>query len=151
MCSACVMQSKKKPYKPKSEDTNQEKLYLLHMDLCGPIRVASVNGKKTDNETEFVNQTLHEYYEKVGISHEASVARSPQQNGIVERRNRTLIEAARTMLIYAKALQVYMYLRSSGKAAEMKHDAAISIMIAAFQQAMNNGHRNCARHIGPQI
>ncbi|GKB51417.1 putative ribonuclease H-like domain-containing protein [Tanacetum coccineum] len=48
-------------------------------------------------------QTLREYYEKVGISHETSVARSPQQNGVVERRNRTLIEAARTMLIYAKA------------------------------------------------
>ncbi|GJW06057.1 integrase, catalytic region, zinc finger, CCHC-type containing protein [Tanacetum coccineum] len=38
--------TKKKPHKPKSEDTNQEKLYLLHMDLCGPMRVASVNGKK---------------------------------------------------------------------------------------------------------
>nr|GEX74645.1 putative ribonuclease H-like domain-containing protein [Tanacetum cinerariifolium] len=38
----------------------------------------------------------------VGISHETSVARSPQQNGVVERRNRTLIEAARTMLIYAQ-------------------------------------------------
>ncbi|GJX47503.1 retrovirus-related pol polyprotein from transposon TNT 1-94 [Tanacetum coccineum] len=142
--------NKKKPHKPKSKDTNQEKLYLLHMDLCGPMRVASVNGKKyilvivddysrftwvkflrskdealdfiikflkmiqlrlkvpvrcirTDNGTEFVNQTLREYYEKVGISHETSVARSPQQNGVVERRNRTLIEAARTMLIYAKA------------------------------------------------
>ncbi|GKA68271.1 retrovirus-related pol polyprotein from transposon TNT 1-94 [Tanacetum coccineum] len=152
LCSACAMgKSKKKPHKPKSEDTNQEKLYLLHMDLCGPMRVASVNGKKyilvivddysrftwvkflrskdeapdfiikflkmiqlrlkvpvrrirTDNGTEFVNQTLREYYEKVGISHETSVARSPQQNGVVERRNRTLIEAARTMLIYAKAL-----------------------------------------------
>ncbi|GJW00510.1 retrovirus-related pol polyprotein from transposon TNT 1-94 [Tanacetum coccineum] len=151
LCSACAMgKSKKKPHKPKSEDTNQEKLYLLHMDLCGPMRVASVNGKKyilvivddysrftwvkclrskdeapdfiikflkmiqvrlkvpvrrirTDNGTEFVNQTLREYYEKVGISHETSVARSPQQNGVVERRNRTLIEAARTMLIYAKA------------------------------------------------
>ncbi|GKB50059.1 retrovirus-related pol polyprotein from transposon TNT 1-94 [Tanacetum coccineum] len=59
---------------------------------------------RIDNGTEFVNQILHEYYEKVGISHETSVARSPQQNGVVERRNRTLIEAARTMLIYAKAL-----------------------------------------------
>ncbi|GJY68928.1 retrovirus-related pol polyprotein from transposon TNT 1-94, partial [Tanacetum coccineum] len=145
----CNGKSKKKPHKPKSEDTNQEKLYLLHMDLCGPMRVASVNGKKyiliivddysrftvkclrskdeapdfiikflkmiqvrlkvhvrrirTDNGTEFVNQTLREYYEKVGISHETFVARSPQQNGVVERRNRTLIEAARTMLIYEKA------------------------------------------------
>ncbi|GJV73210.1 retrovirus-related pol polyprotein from transposon TNT 1-94 [Tanacetum coccineum] len=39
----------------------------------------------------------------LGISHETSVARSPQQNGVVERRNHTLHEAARTMLIYAKA------------------------------------------------
>ncbi|GJV63268.1 retrovirus-related pol polyprotein from transposon TNT 1-94 [Tanacetum coccineum] len=97
--------NKKKSYTPKSEDTNQDKLYLLHMDLCGPMSVASVNGKKikTNNGTEFVNQTLREYYEKVVISHETSVARSPQQNGVVERRNRMLIEAACTMLIYAKA------------------------------------------------
>ncbi|GJT50460.1 retrovirus-related pol polyprotein from transposon TNT 1-94 [Tanacetum coccineum] len=142
--------SKKQSQKPKSEDTNQEKLYLLHMDLCGPMRVASINGKKyilvivddysrftwvkflaskyeapyfiikflkmiqvrlnatvrnirTDNGTEFVNQTLRSYYENVSISHETSVARTPQQNGVVERRNRTLIEAARTTLIYVKA------------------------------------------------
>nr|GEY43490.1 integrase, catalytic region, zinc finger, CCHC-type, peptidase aspartic, catalytic [Tanacetum cinerariifolium] len=100
LCSACAMgKSKKKSHKPKSEDTNQEKLYLLHMDLCRRMHVESVNGKKT----EFVNQTLREYYERVGISHETSIARSSQQNGVVERRNRTLIEAARTMLIYAKA------------------------------------------------
>ncbi|GJY67716.1 uncharacterized mitochondrial protein-like protein [Tanacetum coccineum] len=73
------------------------------MDLCGPMRLANVNGKKyilfivndysrftyvkclrTDNGTEFVNQTLREYYEKVDISHETSVARFPQQNGVVE-------------------------------------------------------------------
>nr|GEZ13211.1 retrovirus-related Pol polyprotein from transposon TNT 1-94 [Tanacetum cinerariifolium] len=151
LCSACAMgKSTKKTHKPKYEDTNQEKLYLLHMDLCGPMRVESVNGKKyilvivddysrftwvkfprskdetptfiikflkmiqvrlnvpvrrirTDNGTEFVNQTLRDYYEEVGISHETSVARSPQQNGVVERRNRILIEAAHTMLIYAQA------------------------------------------------
>nr|GFB87141.1 retrovirus-related Pol polyprotein from transposon TNT 1-94 [Tanacetum cinerariifolium] len=55
------------------------------------------------NGTEFVNQTLRDYYEEVGISHETSVARSPQQNGVVERCNHTLIEAAGTMLIYAQA------------------------------------------------
>nr|GFB03891.1 retrovirus-related Pol polyprotein from transposon TNT 1-94 [Tanacetum cinerariifolium] len=145
LCSACVMgKSTKKSHKPKSEDTNQEKLYLLHMDLCRPMRVEIVNEKKyilvivddysrftwvkflrskdeapdfiikflkmiqvrlkvpvcrirTNNGTEFVNQTLREYYEEVGISHETSVACSPQQNGVVDRRNRTLIEAARTI------------------------------------------------------
>ncbi|GJT87711.1 retrovirus-related pol polyprotein from transposon TNT 1-94 [Tanacetum coccineum] len=114
--------SKKKPHKPRFEDTNQEKLYLLHMDLCGPMRVASVNGKKyilvivddysrftlvkclrsKDKALDFIIKFL-KMIQKVGISHETSVDRSPQQNGVVERRNRTLIEAARTMLIYAKA------------------------------------------------
>nr|GFA07047.1 hypothetical protein [Tanacetum cinerariifolium] len=113
LCSACAMgKSTKKTHKPKSEDTNQENLYLLHMDLFGPMRVESVNGKKytlvivddysrftwvkflrsidetpdfiikflkmihvrlkvlvcrirTDNETEFVNQTLRDYYEEL--------------------------------------------------------------------------------------
>nr|GEW26482.1 integrase, catalytic region, zinc finger, CCHC-type, peptidase aspartic, catalytic [Tanacetum cinerariifolium] len=49
------------------------------------------------NGTEFVNQTLREFYENVGISHQTSVARTPQQNDIVKRRNQTLIEAARTI------------------------------------------------------
>nr|GEU59850.1 integrase, catalytic region, zinc finger, CCHC-type, peptidase aspartic, catalytic [Tanacetum cinerariifolium] len=111
--------SKKQSHKPKSKDTNQEKLYLLRMDLCGPMRVVSVNRKKyflfivddysrltwvkflaskdeapdfiikflkmiqirlneivrnihTDNGTKFVNQTLRDYYEQVGISHDTS-------------------------------------------------------------------------------
>nr|GEZ19598.1 hypothetical protein [Tanacetum cinerariifolium] len=52
---------------------------------------------RTDNVTEFVNQTLCDYCEEVGISHETSVARSPKQNRVVERRNHTFIEAARTI------------------------------------------------------
>ncbi|GJR89723.1 retrovirus-related pol polyprotein from transposon TNT 1-94 [Tanacetum coccineum] len=64
---------------------------------------ATVRNIHTYNRTEFVNQTLCSYYEDVGISHETSMARTPQLNGIVERRNRTLVEATRTMLIYAKA------------------------------------------------
>ncbi|GJZ29865.1 retrovirus-related pol polyprotein from transposon TNT 1-94 [Tanacetum coccineum] len=47
LCSACAFgKSTKKPHKLKSKDTNQEKLYLLYMDLCGPMRAARVNGKK---------------------------------------------------------------------------------------------------------
>nr|GEV55548.1 hypothetical protein [Tanacetum cinerariifolium] len=135
LCSACALgKSKKSSHQPKAEDTNREKLYLLRMDLCGPIRAASIYGKiyilvivddysrftwvrflrtkdeapeaiikcikniqvrlnanvcnvRTDNGTEFVNQTLREFYKNVSISHQTSVARTPQQNGIVERRN----------------------------------------------------------------
>nr|GFB32977.1 integrase, catalytic region, zinc finger, CCHC-type, peptidase aspartic, catalytic [Tanacetum cinerariifolium] len=71
--------------------------------LCSVRLKVLVRRIRTDNGTEFVNQTLQDYYEEVGISHETSVARSPQQNGVVERCNRTLIEAACTMLIYAQA------------------------------------------------
>nr|GEZ03893.1 retrovirus-related Pol polyprotein from transposon TNT 1-94 [Tanacetum cinerariifolium] len=64
---------------------------------------ATVRNIHTDNGTEFVNQSLRDYYEQVGISHETSVAQTPQQNGVVKRRNRTLIKATRTMLIYTQA------------------------------------------------
>nr|GEV34286.1 integrase, catalytic region, zinc finger, CCHC-type, peptidase aspartic, catalytic [Tanacetum cinerariifolium] len=77
--------------------------HLVRQGLVRGLKVI-VHYIRTDNGSEFVNQTLREYYKQVGISHETSVARSPQQNGVVERCNRTLIEAARTMLIYARAL-----------------------------------------------
>nr|GEV35196.1 integrase, catalytic region, zinc finger, CCHC-type, peptidase aspartic, catalytic [Tanacetum cinerariifolium] len=87
LCSACAIgKRKKKPHTPKSKDTNQEKLYLLHMYLCGPMRVASVNEKM------YILVIVDDY------------SRFTWQNGVVERQNCTLIEAARTMLIYAKAL-----------------------------------------------
>ncbi|GJX89554.1 retrovirus-related pol polyprotein from transposon TNT 1-94 [Tanacetum coccineum] len=47
LCYACSLRkSKKHTHKPKSEDFIQEKLYLLHMDLCGLMRIESINGKK---------------------------------------------------------------------------------------------------------
>nr|GEU31201.1 hypothetical protein [Tanacetum cinerariifolium] len=64
---------------------------------------ATVRNVRTDNGTKFVNQTLRKFYENVGISHQTSVARTSQQNGVVERQNRTLVEAARKMLIFSKA------------------------------------------------
>ncbi|GJZ22319.1 retrovirus-related pol polyprotein from transposon TNT 1-94 [Tanacetum coccineum] len=120
-----LCETKKHSHKPNAEDSIQEKLYLLHMDLCRPMRVQSINGRKyisvivddfsqftwvkflrskdevpefvikflkmiqvrlnatvrnikTDNGTEFVNQTLRDYYEEVRISHQTSVARTPQ-------------------------------------------------------------------------
>ncbi|GJS82534.1 retrovirus-related pol polyprotein from transposon TNT 1-94 [Tanacetum coccineum] len=55
------------------------------------------------NGTKYVNHTLRDYYEEVRISHQTSVARTLQQNGVVEIQNRTLVEASRTMLIFSKA------------------------------------------------
>ncbi|GKB03604.1 retrovirus-related pol polyprotein from transposon TNT 1-94 [Tanacetum coccineum] len=77
LCSACALgKSKKTSHQPKVEDTNQEKLYLLHMDLCGLMRVASINEKSSHSSAK----------------------------QCCRRRNQTLVEAARTMLIFSKAL-----------------------------------------------
>ncbi|GJV57164.1 retrovirus-related pol polyprotein from transposon TNT 1-94 [Tanacetum coccineum] len=107
-----------------TKSCTHSKLELIHMDLCGSMRVESVNGKKyilviiddyssytwvyllrTKDETpemikKFVAQA---HYEKLGIMKQFSIARTPQQNGVVERRNRTLMDAARTMLIFSKS------------------------------------------------
>ncbi|GJX56385.1 retrovirus-related pol polyprotein from transposon TNT 1-94 [Tanacetum coccineum] len=58
---------------------------------------------RTDNGTEFINQVMSVYNEGIGIFHQKSVPRTPQQNGVVKRQNRTLVEAARTMMIFSKA------------------------------------------------
>nr|GEV55252.1 retrotransposon protein, putative, unclassified [Tanacetum cinerariifolium] len=142
--------SKRASHPPKPIPNSKHRLHLLHMDMCGPMRVASINGKwyvlviiddysrytwvyflrtndemleviknflkkiyvrlqalviivRSDNGTEFKNHVLKEYFDSVGITHETSAAKTPQQNGVVERRNRTLVEAARTMLIFSHA------------------------------------------------
>ena len=150
LCPACEQgKSKRSHFASKPAPSTDHVLQLLHMDLCGPMRVQTINGKRyilvivddfskwtwvyflrtkdqapsmivtfltkiqvqlrntvrtvrSDNGTEFKNQTLREYFEKVGIVHQTSIARTPEQNGVVERQNRTLVEAARTMLINAK-------------------------------------------------
>ncbi|GJU08228.1 retrovirus-related pol polyprotein from transposon TNT 1-94 [Tanacetum coccineum] len=72
-------------YKSKVLNPITKPLFMLHMDLFGPTFVSSLMHKK-----------------EKGIKREYSVARTPQQNGVAERRNRTLIEAARTMLADSK-------------------------------------------------
>ncbi|GKE14532.1 retrovirus-related pol polyprotein from transposon TNT 1-94, partial [Tanacetum coccineum] len=151
LCPSCEQgKSRKASHPPKPVPNSKQRLHLLHMDLCGPMRVESINGKRyvlvivddysrytwvhflrskdeapeeiktflkkitillqapviivrIDNGTEFKNQVLQEYFNSVGITHQTSSVRTPQQNGVVERRNRTLVEAARTMLIFSHA------------------------------------------------
>ncbi|GJZ58432.1 retrovirus-related pol polyprotein from transposon TNT 1-94 [Tanacetum coccineum] len=150
LCSSCeVSKAKRSSFKTKVVPSSKGRLNLLHMDLCGSMRVASINGKKyilviindyfrytwtlflrsndetpevlkdflimiqrslqalvisirTDKGTEFLNKTLNAFFKEEGIEHQTSTPRTPEQNGIVERRNRTLVEAARTMLSASK-------------------------------------------------
>ncbi|GKB72477.1 putative ribonuclease H-like domain-containing protein [Tanacetum coccineum] len=96
--------------KAKLERIIRKPLELLHMDLFGPVSVESINKKRCDNGTEFKNYVMNEFYAKKGIKREFSVARTPQQIGVAERKNRTLIEAARTM--FWQFLSVFGHLSS---------------------------------------
>nr|GFA80429.1 hypothetical protein [Tanacetum cinerariifolium] len=120
LCSACKQgKIHRKHHKSKMAFASNKPLYLLHMDLCGPMRIQSINGKRyvlvvVDDYSWYTcvfflhlkdeaskNKTLAKFFDEVGITQQFSAARTPQQNGVVERRNRTLVEAARTMLTFA--------------------------------------------------
>ncbi|GKB88395.1 retrovirus-related pol polyprotein from transposon TNT 1-94 [Tanacetum coccineum] len=81
--------SKKASHPPKPVPKFKQRLHLLHMNLCGPMRVESINEKRSSASSSHhcKNRQWH-----------------GQQNGVVERRNHTLVEAARTMLIFSCAL-----------------------------------------------
>nr|GEW15148.1 hypothetical protein [Tanacetum cinerariifolium] len=123
LCSSCELsKAKRSSFELKAVPSSKRRLNLLHMDLCGPMRVASINGKKyilviiddysmytwtlflhskddtPEVGTDFLNKTLNAFFKEEGIEHQTLTARTPKQNGVVKRRNRTLVEAARTML-----------------------------------------------------
>ncbi|GJX34467.1 retrovirus-related pol polyprotein from transposon TNT 1-94, partial [Tanacetum coccineum] len=84
--------------------TSEESIVLA---LGGLVIIENLVDKKvkiirSDNGTEFKNHVMDEFCREKGIKREYSVARTPQQNGVAERKNRTLIEAARTMLADSK-------------------------------------------------
>ncbi|GKB96503.1 retrovirus-related pol polyprotein from transposon TNT 1-94, partial [Tanacetum coccineum] len=109
-----MSKAKRSSFMTKAVPSSKGRLNLLHMDLCGPMRVASINGKKyilviVDDYSRYTwtlflrskdetPETLHAYFKEEGIEHQTSTPRTPEQNGVVERRNRTLVEATRTML-----------------------------------------------------
>nr|GEV05442.1 hypothetical protein [Tanacetum cinerariifolium] len=102
-CVACQKRKQHKAsYKAKLVNTISKPLHMLHMDLFGPRNVKSLMKKSyclvvTDDFSRF-----SWFCEDKGIMREFSVARTPQQNRVAERRNRTLIEATRTVLADSK-------------------------------------------------
>ncbi|KAG9443041.1 hypothetical protein H6P81_018895 [Aristolochia fimbriata] len=96
--------------------TTEQPLELLHIDLMGPVQTKSIAGKR-----EFENNQFAQFCEKKGISHEFSAPKTPQQNGVVERKNRTLQEMARAMInsknlphkLWAEAVNTACYINQN--------------------------------------
>ncbi|GKA46003.1 retrovirus-related pol polyprotein from transposon TNT 1-94 [Tanacetum coccineum] len=83
--------------KDETPEVLKDFLTMIQRNLQAPV--ISV---RTDRGTEFLNKTLNAFFKEEGIEHQTSTPRTPEQNGVVERRNRTLVEAARTMLSASK-------------------------------------------------
>nr|GEW48008.1 hypothetical protein [Tanacetum cinerariifolium] len=92
LCSSCKLgKAKRKSFHTKITPSSKRRLQLLHMDLCGPMRMKLL-------KFSLISLGLSKEDFKLKRDSSPSVARTPEQNGVVERRNRTLVEAARTML-----------------------------------------------------
>ncbi|GJX64665.1 putative ribonuclease H-like domain-containing protein [Tanacetum coccineum] len=85
--------------KPLDETSGIIKSFITKIENLVDKKVKII---RCDNGTEFKNRVMSEFCEKKGIKKEFSIARTPQQNGVAERRNRTLIKAARTMVLVVK-------------------------------------------------
>nr|GEV79064.1 retrovirus-related Pol polyprotein from transposon TNT 1-94 [Tanacetum cinerariifolium] len=118
LCSSCELgKAKRKSFQTKTTPSSKRRYTWTHflrskdetpkvlIDLLRLVQRglhAQVRIVQTDKGTEFLNKTLHAYFASKGINHQTSVAQTPEQNGVVERRNRTLVEAARTTLSATK-------------------------------------------------
>ncbi|GJX37801.1 retrovirus-related pol polyprotein from transposon TNT 1-94 [Tanacetum coccineum] len=126
--SPLVPQEAPRTLKSSWENSSPTRLLMASKDETSGIlknfitKIENIVDKKVkiiicDNGTEFKNRVMSEFCEKKGIKREFSIARTPQQNGVAKRRNRTLIEAARTMLadfklpttFWAKAVNTACY------------------------------------------
>nr|GEU99259.1 putative ribonuclease H-like domain-containing protein [Tanacetum cinerariifolium] len=151
------VKQKEKHIQDKDFSSSKGRLNLLHMDLCGPRWIESINRKKyilvivenysrytwthflrtkdetpevindflkmiqrnlqaqvitvrTNKGTKFLNKTLHAYFKEEGIEYQTSTPQTPEQNRVVERRNRTLVEGFMHFdeIVYAvKGYRVY--------------------------------------------
>nr|GEY22678.1 retrovirus-related Pol polyprotein from transposon TNT 1-94 [Tanacetum cinerariifolium] len=113
--------SKRASHPPKPVPNSRQRLHLLHMDLCGSMRIASINGKRyvlviVDNYSRYMwvlflrskdeaPEVIIKFLKRITVLLQSPVIVIRTDNhGVVERRNRTLVEAARIMLIFSHAL-----------------------------------------------
>ncbi|KAH9649070.1 hypothetical protein KPL70_025842 [Citrus sinensis] len=96
-CEDCILRKSSKLRFETAAHTTKEKLGYIHSDLWGSAQVNSL-----DNGLEYCNKLFEEFCEKNGIQRHKTVTYTPQQNGLAERMNKTLVEKVRCMLIYSK-------------------------------------------------
>ncbi|KAH9697695.1 hypothetical protein KPL71_023716 [Citrus sinensis] len=98
LCEGCLLGKQfRKSFPKESNSRAQKPLELIHIDVCGPFKPNSL-AMRSDRGGEFTSKEFVEFCETNGIRRPLTVPRSPQQNGITERKNRTILDMARSML-----------------------------------------------------
>ncbi|GJX92208.1 retrovirus-related pol polyprotein from transposon TNT 1-94 [Tanacetum coccineum] len=98
LCSSCELgKAKRSTSKDETPKVLKDFLKMIQRNLQ-----AQVITIRTNRGTQFLNKTLHAYFKEEGIDHQISIARTPEQNGVVKRQYRTLVEATQTMLLASK-------------------------------------------------
>nr|GEU97420.1 hypothetical protein [Tanacetum cinerariifolium] len=103
-CVACLKGKQHKASSTKDETSGILKKFITEIETLVDKKVKVI---RCDNGTKFKNSVMNDFCAMKGIRREFSVARTPRQNGVAERRNRTLIEAARTMLADSKLITTF--------------------------------------------
>ncbi|GJS60907.1 retrovirus-related pol polyprotein from transposon TNT 1-94 [Tanacetum coccineum] len=184
--------AKRSSFKTKVVPSSKGWLNLLHMDLCGPMPIKSINGKKyilvivddysrytwtlflrskdetpevlkdflkmmqrnlqaqvifvwSDRGTEFLNKTLHAYFKEERIEHQTSTPQTPEQNGVVKRQNRTLVEVAQTMLSASK-LPLFFWVEAITTACYTQNKSIIILTHEKTSYHIINDRKPSIRH-----
>ncbi|GKV16599.1 hypothetical protein SLEP1_g27221 [Rubroshorea leprosula] len=191
VCESCQLgKMHKLPFPVNKSFRATQKLELVHMDICGPMRTPSLSqnryfilfindftrmtwvyflGSKgqalpvfkkfkalvenqsgcrikklrSDNGKEYTSNDFNLFCEEAGVDHQLTVSYTPQQNGIAERKNRTVMEMARCMLakkklpkcFWAEAVYTAVYLLNAAKRGKLDEKAEIGIFIGYATQA----------------
>ncbi|GJS67370.1 putative ribonuclease H-like domain-containing protein [Tanacetum coccineum] len=153
--------AKKAFHPPKPVPNSKQRLHVLHMDLCGPMRVRSINGKQyilviVDDYSHYTwvhflrskdeaPEVIKTFLKKIQVLLQApviisSAVRTPQQNGVEERRNRTLVEVSRTMLIFSCAL-LFLWAEAIYCCILMKTVLSLTVDLTNTIRAINGGRK----------
>ncbi|KAG8472383.1 hypothetical protein CXB51_035319 [Gossypium anomalum] len=137
VCEVCQMGKQARlPFPTNTTWRASSKLELVHSDVCGPMRTESLSGNRyfilfiddcckiktirSDNGTEYTSAQFQSLCKDAGIKHQLTNVYTPQQNGVSERKNRSLMDMARCLLfeknlpktMWAKAVNTAVYIQN---------------------------------------
>nr|GEU95595.1 hypothetical protein [Tanacetum cinerariifolium] len=146
LCFSCeLIKAKQSAFKTKIVPSLKGRLNFLiwtYVVQCG----LKASMERNTFCIKFLNKTLHAYFKEEGIEHQNSTPRTPEQNEVVQRRNRTLVEAARTML-FAYKLPLFFWAEAIAAACYTQNRSLIIHRHEKTPYHIINGRKPSLKHL----